>query len=364
MNILFVMERRIDAGSIQALGSYISISKKLGHTIAIYGNPDAQFSEIHFSNNLRLFDYVVFIFESKLNCMSGLQLAPLLTMVPRARRVILDADGMYNPVIDLDGYDRNHANERDRQQWVSSYEMIADRIVQPTPCPRQSRVKSLLFYGYDPKARMAHTSWQAKGIDIMHVGHNWWRWREISERLLPALEHVREDLGEICFIGSWWDAPPGWAAAIGQEKAFGVDSKRLRQLGIRILPAVPFRDVISTMSAARINIMTQRPLFQRLGLVTSKYFEIFSADTLPLVMMEPEHAQRIYGPSGKELVLHGDIGGKLIDVLKHPSRYLEAVQAVRRHLITHHSYERRLYELVEMLDRHEPASRQSSRKCD
>jgi hypothetical protein len=171
------------------------------------------------------------------------------------------------------------------------------------------------------------------------------------------MERTRESLGEICFVGLWWDAPPAWAAAVGQEDAFRVDPQRLRELGIRVLPAVPYCDVISTMSAARINIMTQRPLFRWLGLVTSKYFEIFSAETLPLVMLEPEHAERIYGPSGRDLALHGDIGSKLIDVLERPKKYQEAVQAVRRHLTTHHSYERRLHELLEMLDGHQPAVR-------
>jgi len=118
---------------------------------------------------------------------------------------------------------------------------------------------------------------------------------------------------------------------------------------------VPYHDVISTMSKARINIMTQRPLFRRLGLVTSKYFEIFSADTLPLIMIDPEHAERIYGPSGRDLVLHDDIASKLIDVLEQPKKYQEAVQAVRQHLTAHHSYERRLYELIDMLAGHQPA---------
>jgi hypothetical protein len=357
VKILFVMERRVDAGSIQALANYIRVGKKLGHAVAIYGNPDPQFSEISFSSDPQAFDYVVFIFESRLNWVSGLQLARLLTIVPRSRRVILDADGMYNPLIVLDGYDRNHASERERQTWVASYEAIADRIVQPTLWPRQPRVQSLLFYGYDSQARAADASRHAKRVDIMHVGHNWWRWREISEALLPAMERTREGLGEICFVGLWWDAPPAWAAAVGQEDAFRVDPQRLRELGIRVLPAVPYCDVISTMSAARINIMTQRPLFRWLGLVTSKYFEIFSADTLPLVMLEPEHAERIYGPSGRDLALHGDIGSKLIDVLERPKKYQEAVQAVRRHLTTHHSYERRLHELLEMLDGHQPAVR-------
>jgi hypothetical protein len=155
----------------------------------------------------------------------------------------------------------------------------------------------------------------------------------------------------------WWDAPPPWAAAIGLEKAFTADPQRFRELGIRIRPAVPYRDVIPTMSSARINILTQRPLFQRLGLVTAKYFEIFSSDTLPLVMIERENAERIYGPSGTELTLNGDIAAKLIDVLEHPQKYREAAQAVRQYLTAHHSYECRLNELVEILDGHPSAAR-------
>jgi hypothetical protein len=358
VKILFAMEKRVDAGSIQALANYIRIGKKLGHTVAIYGDPDPQLPELHFSNNPHAFDYVVFIFESKLNWASGLRLAHLLTIVPRSRRVILDADGMYNPVIALDGYDCNHASERDRQRWVTSYQALADRVLQPTLRPGESRVQPLLFYGYDPQIRaMQRVSGHAKRVDIMHVGHNWWRWRDVSERLLPAIERIRERLGEICFVGMWWDAPPPWAAAIGQEKAFTADPHRFRELGIRILPAVAYRDVIPTMSSARINIMTQRPLFQRLGLVTAKYFEIFSSDTLPLVMIGPENAERIYGPAGRELTLNGDIAAKLIDVLEHPKRYQEAAQAVRRHLTAHHSYECRLHELVEVLDGRRSAAR-------
>ena len=357
MNILFVMERRIDAGSIQALANYIQVGKEFGHTIAIYGNSDSQFPEIYFSNDLAAFDYVIFIFESRLNWGSGLQLAHLLTVVPRSRRVVLDADGMYNPVLRLDGYDRNHANEPDRRRWAAAYEAVADRIVQPTLWPRQPQVQSLLFYGYDSQIQATAARDHEKRVDIMHLGHNWWRWREVSERLLPAVERIREGIGEICFVGLWWDASPAWAAASGQEEAFCVDSHRLRELRIHVLPAVPYRDVISTMSTARVNIMTQRPLFRRLGIVTSKYFEIFAADTLPLVMLDPEHAVKIYGPCGRELALHDDIAGKLVDVLEHPKKYQEAVHAVRRHLRTHHSYERRLHELLEMLDgRHQTAN--------
>jgi hypothetical protein len=148
----------------------------------------------------------------------------------------------------------------------------------------------------------------------------------------------------------WWDAAPEWAAHLGQEAAFRVEPGRLRELRIRTLPPVSYRDVIATMSTARINIMTQRPLFHTLGLVTSKYFEIFTADTIPLVMLEPRHAERVYGPAVRDLVLDGDIGGKLREVLQNPDKYQARVDAVRAHLAAHHSYERRLQELIGALE--------------
>jgi len=348
MNVLFAIERRVDAGSIYSLAKYVRAGKKFGHRFAIYGNPDPRFPDFIFSDELRVFDFVVFIFESRLRWMSGLQLAYLLTKVSRSRRVIFDADGMNNQSLVLDDYDRNHTTEGARERWLASYAALADRIFQPTLQPQERSVQPLLFYGYD--APVCNRRGDAKSVDIMHLGHNWWRWRELSERLLPAIERVRGQIDKICFVGLWWDAPPDWAARIGQGDAFRVDPRLLRQLGIRTRPPVPYHDVIQTMSTARINIMTQRPVFRRLGLLTSKYFEIFEADTIPLVMLEPDHAARVYGPAGRELALHDGIADKLIDVLARPERYQAHVDAVRQHLAVHHSYERRVQELVEALD--------------
>src|SRR5258708_15852474 len=280
------MERRVNAGSIQALANYMRVSKEFGHAIALYGPPDPRFREIECSIDAAAFDYVIFIFESKLNWPSGLRLAHLLTTVPRSRRVILDADGMFNPIVSLDGYDRNHASERERQHWLAAYAALADRIVQPSLWPRDPRVQPLLFYGYDPAACMRQAN--GKRLDIMHVAHNWWRWRDVSERLLPAMARVRGDLGKISFVGLWWDRPPPWAADIGQQEAFYVDPGRLRDLQIEVRPAVPYPEVIATISTARVNIMTQRPLSRRLVLRTPTYFQLISPASIPPVPLEPD----------------------------------------------------------------------------
>jgi len=348
MKILFVADRRVNAGSVQALANYVRVGNALGHTIAVYGPPDPECSGLRLETRVGDFDYVVFVFESKLRWLSGLQLVRILSSVPRQRRAILDADGMYNPLIEVDGYDRNHARERDRAQWLAYYERLADKILQPCFTPLQPGVRSLLFYGYNPEEELAPAS--PKRFDILHVGHNWWRWREVSASILPAVEKIRPHLEGVGFVGLWWDVVPPWARQLGLEEAFRSDPQRLRRLGIQILPAVPYSEVITTMSMARVNVMTQRPLFRHLQFVTSKFFEIFCADTIPLVLLDPDHAERVYGSAARDLALHNGIADRLLHAIRRPDEYQRTLEEVRQHLAAHHSYRNRVRELIAALD--------------
>jgi hypothetical protein len=348
MNILFMMDRRANAGSIQAVASYVRAGDELGHTIAVYGQPDPKYPGIRWSTKFDSFDHVVFVCEFGIGWMSALRMSRILTQVPRKKRAVLDADGMYNPVVCVDMYDRNHADEHNRARWVTRCDALADKIFQPTLEPLNAAVLPLPFYGYDPTLRLELGA-RPKSFDIVHLGHNWWRWREVSSRLLPAIERVRPKLDGICFVGLWWDMVPAGAREQNLEMAFEFDMDRFRRLGIDVKPAVPFTEVVSAMSEGRVNIMTQRPLFRRLKLLTAKYFEIFCADTIPLVMLEPAHAESIYGPAGRELALHGNISDKLLDVIQNPLRYRQIVEAVRIHLVDCHSYHRRLQQLVDAL---------------
>jgi len=348
VRILFVLDSRVNAGSIQAVDGYIRAGDALGHTMALLSPSEERFSKLRTSVDVGAFDYVVFIFESTLSWLSGLKLSQILTRVPRERRAIVDADGMYNHVICVDGYDRNHRDEPSRLKWKAYYDALSDRIFQPTFRPLSSHVAPLLFYGYDSATAASHNG-RPKSWDVLHIGHNWWRWRQIGGTLMPALERVRSNLDGICFFGSWWDKAPAWASRIGLDDAFRCDPGWMRRLQVQIEPPVAYRDVIPTMSMGRVNIMTQRPLFQHLRFVTSKYFEIFCADTIPLVMLPPDQVEQVYGPTGREIALHGDIENKLLDVLSNIERYREAVREVRRHLEVHHSYQRRVQELVDAL---------------
>ena len=154
MKILFVMELRLNAGSIQAVSSYIRTGYELGHDFAVYGTKINGFASIRFSTDVVSFDYIIFIFESNLYWLKKLPLAHILAEAPRNRRFILDADGMYNPIICIDGYDCNHENERNQKEWIDYYDSIADKIIQPVIVPSQNpNVVSIPFYGYDLQNR-------------------------------------------------------------------------------------------------------------------------------------------------------------------------------------------------------------------
>ena len=173
--------------------------------------------------------------------------------------------------------------------------------------------------------------------------------KEVSKELLPAFERIRGQVGEIGFAGLWWDHVPEWAEAKGLGLAFQVDTIELRRLGIRVEPPVPFTEVIRKMSTARVNIFSPRPILRHLKYLTQRYFEEFCADTIPLLMLEPDFAEAVYGPAGRELVLQGRVAEKVLDALQRPDHYLAIVADVRRHLVTHHSYHRRVEELIAAL---------------
>ncbi len=349
MKILFMMDRRVNAGSIQAIANYVRAGDRTGHVVAVYGQPEPQFPGIRFSTDVGSFDYVVMVVEFGVRWMTAVRMLSVLSKIPRSRRVILDTDGMYNEIISVDGYDHNHPAAWARDFWFTNCDALVDRVFQPTLEPLEKKTTGLPFYGYHASSEMALNSVPEKKYSVMHVGHNWWRWKEVSSALLPAFDRVRPLLKDICFVGSWWGNIPDGAKEVSLDVAFGFDEDWFRRLGIIVRDPVPYTEVAATMSESQMNIMTQRPLFRRLKILTSKYFEIFWADTIPLPMLEPDLAELVYGPLGRELALYGDVAGKLQDVVTCPGKYQSITQQVRKHLQARHSYEQRMNELVEAL---------------
>jgi hypothetical protein len=346
VNILFVMKHRGNAGSTHSIAAYMRVGRPHGHRIAIFGSPVFWLPGLDLTTDVAAFDRVIFLYESELYRSTRLQEGRLFATTQRAHRLLFDMDGMYNPLIRIDGYDRNHSSEQEHRDWFAHFDAVSDRVLKPTMMPYDDPKQiSVPFYGFDP-AMVVDPAWAPKRYDVMYVGHNWWRWREVSQSLLPAITAIRDKLGEIAFVGLWWDKRPIEGLAAGPWEAFDSDPETLHRAGIEIKPSVWYDQVIHTMSSARINIFTQRPLLRHFKHLTLKYFEIFYADTIPLMMLDGDHVASVYGPAARELTLPGRIEEKILDALARPDYYRGVVEEVRRYLSEHHSFDRRVEELI------------------
>jgi hypothetical protein len=349
VNILFVMKHRGNAGNTHAVANYIRVAPKYGHNVAMYGDPQPHLPDIKFSKDVRSFDRAAYLFESEIYRLSRLEEVTILGTIEKRHRIIFDMDGMYNPVTKVDDYDFNHATESEQSRWQEYFETLADVVMKPMLAkPHRPNVRSMLFYGYDAALETPLGS-TPKQYDIMHLGHNWWRWRDIGGKLLPAIEPVRDMIGEIGFIGLWWDGPPAEGKDAGPEAAFESDPAMIKRLRVKTEESVMYTDVVRKMSTAKINIFTQRPVLHHMKHITLKYFEVFYADTIPLLMLDPDIALEVYGPAARELMLRENIGKKILDALARPDHYREVVSAVRKHLAANNSYDKRMAELVAAL---------------
>ena len=177
------------------------------------------------------FDRVVYLFESELYRILPLHQAIMLDSFPRQHRLIVDTDGMYNELIQLDGYDFNH-RDRGRPRAMDRLHGRARRPGRADAARRRRRIQgaraAVLRLRSRPRGRSGRQR-PPKQCDILHVGHNWWRWREVESELLPALRAASATRsGEIGFIGLWWDAPPPEGPAAGPPKRSVSDPYALR----------------------------------------------------------------------------------------------------------------------------------------
>jgi hypothetical protein len=349
VNFLFVMKHRGNAGCTHAVANYMRVAPRYGHRVAIYGKPVWYIRSLEFSEDIHEFDRVIYVFESELYRLNRLREVAMFASFPKESRTIIDADGMYNRHVRLDGYDANHESEAESDYWISYFEMLSARVAQPVyGKPGMAATRPLTFFGYDPALEMKREAAPPKRYDILHVGHNWWRWKDVKNHLLPAIEKIRGDVGEIGFVGLWWDAPPPEGRAAGPEAAFQSDPQAFQRLGIKIETAVMYHEVVSKMSSAKINILTQRPILSHLKILTLKYFEIFYADTIPLLLIDADQAEAVYGKAARELTLPGRAAEKMLDALRRPDHYRGVVHDVRKHLAAHYGYDRLMAELVEV----------------
>jgi glycosyltransferase involved in cell wall biosynthesis len=348
LRLIFVCWPFEDQGSSLVIQGYTEAAKALGHEVAVYGCPYDKIP-LNYSISIGSADAVVFLFEWTIRQYYGdaVDLVRLVGKIPRRRRVIIDGDGNYNDVISVDD-DFNHADSESSRRWIELCDSLSDKIYQPTRRPVRSNVRSFLFYAYNPSWERP-LDFKAKEFSMLYVGHSKGRWRPM-ERVLSSLEPVRERLGRVGLVGHGWDSPPEWATRMHIEGAYYTDKRRLERLGVELLPAVPFAQVIRTMGKALINPVLLRPTFGRMRLVTPRLFETPASGTIPLFALDETHVRDIYGSDALALRLPDvDPQETIARFVERPQEYADIVMGVRQHLADKHSYAARLKELIEII---------------
>lgn len=351
MRIMFVYFIAEDAGSAQDVHNYMRAAEELGHEIVLYGRPGA-LPSFKFSLDVESADAVFFIFEWTTQLRFGDQLdwARLATKAPRHKRFVIDCDGAYNEMINVEG-DLNHRDAASSRKWMDICESLADKIYQPTLHPIQPNVRSFLFHAYDPEWGQP-LNFHGKRYGMTYVGHAKFRYFPIL-RVLQAIEPIRKRFGRIAVVGHGWDSMPPWASWMNIEDYFYTDQTYLKNMGVEYVQPVPFEQVIHWMSKGVLSPVIYRPLFSHLRFVTCRTFETPAANTIPLFGLDPGYVQEIYGDEAIGLVLPQDIAAaqqKVADIVEHPEEYARIVMGIRRHLTEKHSYKARLQELVEIVN--------------
>jgi hypothetical protein len=354
VKLMFVYWAMEDQGSGLVIQGYTEAARASGHEVCVYGrwtpgkaNPDIP---LNYSLDIGSADAVVFIFEWTTQLKPGdqLDLARIVSKVPRNRRVILDGDGKYNDVIRV-ADDYNHTAAAESRQWTEACDSLSDKICQPTLHPLRPNVIPFLFYAYNP-------SWErpldgrCKEFDLLYVGHSKFRWGPMA-RVLGAVAAVRPQLGRIGLVGYGWERVPHWANSLQMEQAYFADTDALKSLDVEALPPVRFEYVIDWMSKARVNPVLLRSLFDHLGIVTPRLFETVAADTIPLLVLDSGQVQEVYGEHGHELTLPAQAPEeKLLDLVDRPEHYHQVIMNVRRHMHEQHSHANRLSRLIDIID--------------
>jgi hypothetical protein len=349
MRLIFVCWPFEDQGSSLVIQGYSEAARTLGHEVAVYGHAYDKIP-LNYSLAIDSADAVVFLFEWTTRQYYGdqLDLIRLVGKVPRERRVVIDGDGNYNNVISAED-DVNHANANASRAWVDLCDSLSDKICQPTPHPLRPNVRPFLFYAYNP-AWERPLAFSAKEFGMLYVGHSKCRWLPM-ERVLRAIEPVREEVGRIGLVGHGWDSPPWWATKMQIESIYYTDKTYLRKLGLEVLRAVPFEQVIDWMSKAVFNPVLLRPTFNHLRLVTPRLFETPAASTIPLFVLDEAHVQEIYGAEALKLWLPDENPQeKVVDLVRRPEYYADAVMGIRKHLAEKHSHTARLQELIGIIE--------------
>jgi hypothetical protein len=361
VKLLFVSRHNRNKGATSTTMAYVRAGRALGHDVSIFTEQKSDSPGECFSCDLTGVDWVIFVVHGAKDLPDLPVLGELLDGIPKSRRVVIDCCGRYNDTVCVE-HDSNHLEKLDGHaawEWIEGFQAISDRILQPTSTPLRGDVRPFLFHGFDPSsvqrvdpssqeaARVGGNGASQKPYGLIYVGNNFQKWSQLR-RLLEALEPLRGKAGSFCLTGQDWNKRPKWAES-KDLRGVDVDPDMLARFEVEVRPAIPFDEVIPLMGQGRFCPVIHRPLFNQLGLVTTRTFETFCADTIPILLLPPQMVEDLYGSAALPLRADENVSDLVTDMLRRPDTYWDAVLKTRAHLAERHSYDQRFRELLAIL---------------
>ncbi len=353
MRILLVTGVDAWTRSVATIHKWIEAGRTLGHDIAVYGEANPELPKLKFSTDLNGVDLALFVVQVPSDFPDMPYLARVLDGIPKEKRAIVDLWGRYNDTIRVD-HDFNHLEKLDGHQaweWQDAIATVSKTILQPTLKPKRAEVKPFLFHGFDENsvakkhasAAAAAASWKKKNHGVLYVGSNWQRWNQVRA-FLEEYGKVRSEVGKASLVGWDWSERPDWAV---QKGIMGVDADPafLESVGADAHNGKRFDEIVELLGYAKFAPVIHRPLFRELGFVTNRTFETFYADTIPILLLPERFVEEIYGAAAKKLIPAQGVSNWLLDAVKNPEAYWDAVLKTRAHLAAKHSYAVRIGEL-------------------
>ncbi len=264
------------------------------------------------------------------------ELEKLLSILPRERAIVIDADGKYNQTLSHEG-DSNHASQRAGENWRHTFKSISDDIYQTTLVPINPNVKPFLFWGYkEPEGDR-----EEKEFDLLYLGSNWHRMKKLQD-FLDNFDSLRIQFPKISVWGKNWTTPDKyWPDATKPDMSY------FRQKDIDLKEyTTKFGEFTRILSKSRFSPILIRPILSYMQMITPRMLETFASGTIPILTSDFEYGKQIYGEASKKLFLKEDSREKLLDMHNNEFRYREATEEVRKNLRDNHSYESRLKKLV------------------
>lgn len=368
MKIVLVGAHDAWTRSTATVHRYVAWGRKLGHQIAVYGQPNPELPQLPATLDTSDADLVVFLVQVPHDIPGMPGIARMMDRIPREKRIVLDLWGRFNETVRID-HDFNHLEKFDGHpdwEWKQAMTALGGTILQPTLKPRRADVGSFLFHGFDPEAvdkpydsaKEAAEAWLAgdrgaRPYGVVYVGSNWQRWSQVKA-FLEGYRRSAERVGQMCLAGWDWAERPGWARDMGIA-GVDTDPDLLADLRVEVRMGIRFDRVVPLLGQGLFAPVIHRPLFKELGLVTNRTFETFEADCVPVLMLDRNFVEVIYGPAALRLVPGEDVGAHLESLLDDPEGAWEAVLETRAYLAQHHSIDGRLRRLEELASADVPA---------